>query len=241
MPSEPAKPASGYVLVVEDDLSSREFLRLALSRRGLSVTGCECAEDALREVRARIPDLVLLDLEMPGMGGLAFLREVRRTLGPMPVLVVTAWDDAERREEVRNLRADFLTKPVGLEILYRTVDRLLRPPGSERRRAPRVRMRLGVDPGVPGAGTAFAAEVVDISRIGCCFRWPVPAGGDPAPPAAGGDIRFVLQWEDGGRDEVRARVAHRMQFTVDAPVYLGCEFVEVAGTFARRLQEKVGG
>jgi len=78
------------LLVVEDDPSMQVALRRALGRRGMEVRLCGDGEQALLQWRAAPPDVVVLDLSLPGLDGLALLEQARRTGLDTPVLILTA-------------------------------------------------------------------------------------------------------------------------------------------------------
>jgi two-component system cell cycle response regulator DivK len=116
------------ILIADDRPGSRELLRLVLERAGYEVLEAEDGNRALEQVRAARPDMVLLDLQMPGLDGyqtLAALRaEARFT--EMPVLALTA--SAMRGDREKILEAgftDYLAKPASPELVRETVARLL--------------------------------------------------------------------------------------------------------------------
>lgn len=126
----PTPPGKFLILIVDDRASSRELLRLVLERAGYAVVEAEDGQAALNNARARTPDLILLDLQMPVLDGyqvLAALRSEPR-FEKLPVLALTA--SAMQGDRERILAAgftDYLAKPAGPEILRATVARLLPP------------------------------------------------------------------------------------------------------------------
>ena len=91
------------LLLVEDDAAIRGALIRALTERGHAVTSTPGAMDALRQILETPPDLVLLDLGLPDLGGYEALRMIR-AVSAVPVVVVTARD--EETEIIRVLDAD---------------------------------------------------------------------------------------------------------------------------------------
>lgn len=116
------------ILIVEDKPASRELLRTVLEQQGYAVVEAEDGEEALIRVRAEVPDLVLMDLQMPARNGYDVLREMRKDsrLNHIPVVAVTANAMPEDQDKV--LAAGFtgyIAKPVALARLREEVNRIL--------------------------------------------------------------------------------------------------------------------
>jgi len=111
------------VLVVDDDRRSRRVLEILLERLGLAATAMESAEEALEYLQGESVALVLTDLKMPRMDGIAFLRALREVDNDVPVIVLTAYGTVETAVAAMKLGAvDYLAKPFdvdALEILIR--------------------------------------------------------------------------------------------------------------------------
>ena len=113
----------GRVLVIDDSASVRAVLRAQLSDRGLVVVEAEDGADGLRVARETEPDVVLLDIEMPGSDGFAVLDELRADPGleDIPVIFLTGKVDPD--DVARGLRSgahDYLRKPAdGVELVAR--------------------------------------------------------------------------------------------------------------------------
>jgi len=102
------------IAVVEDDPRIGELIREEVCDEGHLCRGYSTAETFLEEADNLNPDLVLLDLMLPGMDGLECLRQLRQIPGLQrcPVVIVTALNDAEKRHEAQNLGAvDYILKP----------------------------------------------------------------------------------------------------------------------------------
>ena len=122
--------AGSRILVVDDDDDIRGLLRTLLERAGYEVSDASDGREGLRELFAGTPDLVILDVAMPGLDGWATLERIRE-VSDVPVLMLTA-RDAEL-ERVRGLKggADvYVVKPFGRQELVARVDVLLRRPRS---------------------------------------------------------------------------------------------------------------
>lgn len=105
---------SAHVLLIEDEPNIAEAIRFLLVRDGWQVTVLSTGQDALREIAARSPDLVILDLMLPGQSGLDILRAIRAdaTLVSLPVLMLTAkGQDRDREAALAAGVSDFMTKP----------------------------------------------------------------------------------------------------------------------------------
>ena len=101
------------VLVVDDDAASRRLLEVRLRPLECDVATAGNGEQALTAIRKDVPDLMLLDLEMPKMGGLEVLRALRKDKINVPVIVITAHGSIETAVEAMKEGAyDFITKPV---------------------------------------------------------------------------------------------------------------------------------
>jgi len=117
---------SVHILLVDDDALLRRSLTFNLEQAGYRVSSAATAEDALAIAARDRPDLVLLDIGLPGMDGLDALRHLRSQMG-VPVIFVTA----RRREldEVLGLELgadDYVTKPFDLDVLLARVKAVLR-------------------------------------------------------------------------------------------------------------------
>jgi two-component system sensor histidine kinase/response regulator len=124
LPSAPTVSGDGArVLVVDDEAMNRELLRDHLAACGHAVEEADSGEAALTSFRAARPDVILLDLMMPGMDGFEVLRRLRAEPGAtgLPIIVISSLSDHESRFRAIELSADdFLTKPVYLaELLLR--------------------------------------------------------------------------------------------------------------------------
>lgn len=114
------------VLVVDDSRIHRAMVRAALTKHGFEVFEATSGEQALAVVPLHAPDLVLLDLLLPDMDGIAVLRELRRYGCEIPVLVITADQQEMTAHLLRTLGAlDVLHKPIHLESLVEAVEGVL--------------------------------------------------------------------------------------------------------------------
>jgi two-component system KDP operon response regulator KdpE len=115
-----------HVLVVEDDPTMQHLLRLQLVARGFEVDVVGNGHDALTTIADEPPDVVLLDITLPGDDGLQVCREIRRT-SSVPVILVTAADAPQTKVAALELGGDdYLTKPFHMEELVARIRAVLR-------------------------------------------------------------------------------------------------------------------
>jgi len=116
------------VLVADDKATSRELVRTVLEKIGYIVVEASDGIEALRNARESKPDLIILDLHMPGLDGFGVVREIRldRDLAATPVMALTA--SAMQGDRERALSAGFtsyIAKPIQLSMLRSEVERML--------------------------------------------------------------------------------------------------------------------
>jgi two-component system KDP operon response regulator KdpE len=100
------------ILVVDDEPAIRRALRPPLVELGFQVADASRGEEALQALRAATYDVVLLDINMPGIGGIETLRRIRALLPRLPVLMLTVRDQEEDKVEALDMGADdYVTKP----------------------------------------------------------------------------------------------------------------------------------
>src|SRR5262249_25798267 len=123
--------SAGKVLVVDDEPQIRRVMRVILSGENYEVLEARSGESALLRFREFLPDLVLLDLNMPGMSGLETCRVIRET-SEVPIIVLTVHHEEEEKVEALDAGADdYVTKPFGKqELLARIRAALRRSPVS---------------------------------------------------------------------------------------------------------------
>jgi two-component system, OmpR family, response regulator ResD len=135
------------ILLVDDDATVTEVVTRYLEREGFSVTAAADGDAALALAAAAPPDLVVLDLMLPGIDGLEVCRRLRRE-APVPVVMLTARGDENDRIAGLELGADdYVTKPFSPRELTARVKAVLR----------RAQGSLPADPGAPGADPVLRA------------------------------------------------------------------------------------
>ncbi len=121
------QPEKTRVLVVEDEARLREMLVSAISEMGFSAGGAPSAEDAIRALEQVPCDIALLDLNLPGMGGLELFQQIRGRCPDAAVIILTGYGDLEAAQQAIHLDVvDFLTKPASLGEIEAALDRAYR-------------------------------------------------------------------------------------------------------------------
>ncbi|MFE5664173.1 response regulator transcription factor [Streptomyces niveus] len=142
---------AAHVLVVDDDPTVAEVVAGYLDRAGHDVVRAADGPSALAHFARRRPDLVVLDLMLPGMDGFEICRRMREQGGPVPVIMLTARGDEEDRVLGLETGADdYVTKPFSPRELVLRVESVLR------------RARL---PAVPPTGSSPAASVLRTATL----------------------------------------------------------------------------
>ena len=114
------------VLVVDDEPQILRVMRASLPIRGYEVLTATSGEEALNELSKRVPDLVILDLAMPGMSGLEVCRRIRE-FSSVPVIVLSAKGSESDKVAALDLGADdYVTKPFGMDELLARARAVLR-------------------------------------------------------------------------------------------------------------------
>ena len=106
------RPLQGKVLLVDDDASIRRALHTTLSALGFEIEEASTGEQAVSFVRTERYDAVLLDINMPGRGGIEACRNLRRLAPGLPILMLTVRDSADDKIDALDAGADdYITKP----------------------------------------------------------------------------------------------------------------------------------
>lgn len=158
----PAQAAArrAHVLIVDDEESMRWFLERALRREGYDVSTAHDGPEAIRQAQSKLPDLVLTDVRMPGMDGVALMRALRSIAPAAPVVLMTAYgavDDA--LAAMKQGAADYVTKPLRVEQVREVVAKSLQ--GAAK--VPTVR-DVSAPGGAPSAAPAPATSSLPAAR-----------------------------------------------------------------------------
>lgn len=113
------------ILIADDEEACRELIQMALEPKGYKVIEARDGEEALRQIAAEKPDLVLLDIHLPKRDGISVLKEVRKNsaLSSIRILAFSAQlSDGQDADSLANLFDGILNKPVNIADLRRIVD-----------------------------------------------------------------------------------------------------------------------
>ncbi|HFC97666.1 MAG TPA: sigma-54-dependent Fis family transcriptional regulator [Thermosulfurimonas dismutans] len=204
---------SPSILIVDDDPGFREFLRLFLEKEGYRVSLARDGKEALSRLEEVNPDLILLDLRMPEMGGLEFLEHLRRQGNETPVIVITAYASLDSAVKAKKEGAyDYLPKPFRLEDLRRKLKEALKSS------APREEI-TGEFMGIIGRSPAMRRLFSLLPKI------------------ARAESNVLITGESGTGKELVARAIHRLSPRRDKPFVV----VNCAGIPATLLESELFG
>jgi two-component system KDP operon response regulator KdpE len=133
------------ILIVDDEPQIRRVLRTTLSSQGYTVVEARSGEEALEQIRSERIDLILLDVNLPGMSGLDTCREIRRSKD-VPIIMLTVRDS--ERDKVQALDAgadDYVVKPFGADELMARIRAALRRAGPAESLPPFTSADLKID------------------------------------------------------------------------------------------------
>jgi two-component system nitrogen regulation response regulator NtrX len=195
--------AGEHILVVDDEPAIQSVMRGVLEDEGYRVTAVGSAADALRTFADELPDLVFLDIWMPGMDGLDALAEIKRVRPDATVVMISGHGTIETAVKATRLGAyDFIEKPLSLEKTLLTVTRALEHARLERENAS---LRAKVEQ---------RAEIIGDSEAMRRLRGQIAT----AAPTSG---RVLIHGENGSGKELVARAIHALSGRRNGP------FVEV--------------
>ena len=118
--------SAGRILVIDDEPQIRRIMRVTLTGAGYEVDDARTGEDGLRRVREFRPDLVILDINMPGMGGLAACRAIRADSSTAIIMLTVHETEAAKVEALDAGADDFVTKPFSTPELLARIRAALR-------------------------------------------------------------------------------------------------------------------
>ena len=197
------------ILVIEDDEELRMALTTVLTQNGYAVTVARDGYEGLDRLECETPWLVLTDLNLPGKGGMDFLREARTQGHAMPMVVMTAYGSIDTAvEALKHGATDFLQKPFPLERLENLIQQLKEERmQKEMNKAPVGQVRHRAD-----SGEGFRTRDPKVLQT---LKMLEMVANSPAT--------ILIQGESGTGKEVLARHIHRSSSRADQPfVAINC-------------------
>jgi len=124
--------SSTTVLIVEDDRELREALCTTLQLAGMNYIEADCAESALIQLEKKTVDIVVSDVNMPGMDGHELLNQVKARVPGLPMMLITAYGQIKHAvAAMQEGAADYLVKPFEPKVLIQSIIKVLGQPGGE--------------------------------------------------------------------------------------------------------------
>jgi DNA-binding NtrC family response regulator len=203
--------ASERILIVEDEANARAGYEALLRKWGYSVLGVGSAEEALERFAEFQPSLVIADVELPGMDGLAFLGRLSEELSQVPAIVITGRGSEERAVAAIEAGAFwYIEKPLRAPVLRALLDRALG----------RSRDKKQV--------TALTRQLRDSGRLGSLIGGskPMQTVLNLVEQAAPSSASVLITGETGSGKEIVARTLHRLSPRAEKPfVAINCSAI----------------
>ncbi|HEX9191179.1 MAG TPA: response regulator [Candidatus Deferrimicrobiaceae bacterium] len=162
------------ILMVDDEVDYLTLLKLKLVNEGFDVTAADSAEEALASMEKATPDLVVSDVLMPGMDGIAMFRKMRGSgaaYADIPLLFISGRDDLQTKVDALHLGAeDFLVKPVDLKELAARIRNIIRRDVKWRKGAPRAGPSSGVVGDLKNLGIPDIVQTLHLGLKTACVR-----------------------------------------------------------------------
>jgi DNA-binding NtrC family response regulator len=205
MGQEQERAGSIRVLVVDDERPTRLLMERELPRAGYAVMTAESGEEALEKIRAQDFDVILLDLKMPGIGGMEALRRIRDSGASGEVVILTGHPDVDSAIGAMKLGAyDYLTKPFKLSELEEVLRRAAERKRLERENTALRRMVAQREPAplLVGRGQAITTLLATVRRV------------------AASDANVLIEGESGTGKGLVGRIIHEQSDRRGGPFLL---------------------
>jgi DNA-binding NtrC family response regulator len=203
------------ILIVDDEPAQRELLARFVRSHGHAVLEADSGEAALTRVAEKSPDMVLLDVRMPGLDGIETLKQIRAAHPDLPVLLITAFADVKQAvEAVKSGADDYLSKPIDLDELRAAIDDAF----GDRAAATEV-------DALPEVPRGFVAESRGMRRV---LRTAALVAAADAPVLITGEsgvgkeivAQLIHQWSPrAGRDMVAANCAGLPESLIESELF----------------------
>jgi len=197
-----------HILLVDDEINIREALVTMLEKKGHQVRGVATAEEGLVQLEVAPAELVITDLRMPGIGGMEFLRRLKRTWPDTEVVVMTAYGSIDTAVEAMRCGAyDYLSKPIDRERFPIVVDKALERHAlttENKQLRDRLETKMRFD--------QMVGESEPMQRVYSLVEM-----------VANSDVTVLLTGESGTGKELIARAIHHKSPSADGPfITLNC-------------------
>jgi two-component system nitrogen regulation response regulator GlnG len=198
------------ILVVDDEQSICWGLARLGESLGHEVSAAASAEQALRDIRVRRPDVIILDVRLPGLDGLAAIERFQEACGTVPIIVITAYGDLQTAvDAVRHGAFDYIAKPFDIPKIKGALARALAcRPGQEDIAASPIQVE-----GIVGRSPAIQEVYKQIAL------------------AAAADASVLLSGESGTGKELAARAIHRFSPRAGGP-FVAVNVASLSSTLA---------
>ena len=200
------------VLVVDDDEKICWAFEQFLESEGFAPSVANNAEEGLRKIQAEQPDVIFLDVRLPGMSGLDALEQIKELQANAAVVIMTAYDDVETTIEAMRLHAfDFLSKPIDLEAVKAVLDRASKTETERRRIADGATSDVAssVDPSASTAGEQGHRLVGKSEQMREIYKL--------IGVMASNTITVLIEGDTGTGKELIARAIHANSSRKDGP------------------------
>lgn len=225
-----------YILIVDDDAQLRKSFEKLLIQEGFSVKTAEMGESALEMVKNSPPDVVIMDIRMPGISGLETLKLMQEIDKKLPVIIMTAFGTMETAVEATKLGAfDYILKPFEIPDILEMINKAL-----ETGRLMKSKVEMNVNPlEVPAEGIIGTSEAM---------QEVYKAIGKVAPT----DATVLIRGESGTGKELVARAIYQYSLRADKPfLVINCVAIPETlleselfgyekGAFTGALSRKIG-
>lgn len=225
-----------YILIVDDDAQLRKSFEKLLIQEGFSVKTAEMGESALEMVKNSPPDVVIMDIRMPGISGLETLKLMQEIDKKLPVIIMTAFGTMETAVEATKLGAfDYILKPFEIPNILEMINKAL-----ETGRLMKSKVEMNVNPlEVPAEGIIGTSEAM---------QEVYKAIGKVAPT----DATVLIRGESGTGKELVARAIYQYSLRADKPfLVINCVAIPETlleselfgyekGAFTGALSRKIG-
>ncbi len=185
------------ILVVDDEADMRFAVRMLLERSGHAVIEADNGDAALSRIEETVPDLVLLDMRLPGMDGIQILQKIREKQKDLPIIMVTGYGNVELAEQAIQLGADhYLSKPFHNKELIDVIRQILQKRGyilpentatPAAGEEPAEEIAAAAGPPESSAFWAVLSSILSVVSLGILWYFVTPRANYPVPysnPAA---------------------------------------------------------